>query len=265
MKLHHQLYFDHFEPAPDAQSTVVVIPGLFGSVGNWRSFAKQLSQHVPVVVVDQRNHGLSPHSDDNSYFDLAGDISELLDDLNISKATICGHSMGGKTAMVFALTEPDRVDKLIVLDIAPVEYSHSHAPILEALKNVDLSLVSSRAQVDQQLTAGIPDKATRMFIMLSLANKNGEFSWRLNVDALYDNLKLIGGFPTAELQGSSFGESCLFVKGGNSNYVKEQHRETIEALFPSVNIQSVKDAGHWLHIDQPQQVIGHVLSFLEKE
>ncbi len=265
MKLHYQTYFDQTDQHAANTTPILIIPGLFGSSGNWRGFAKKLSQHYNIIVVDQRNHGDSPHSPSNAYQDLVADIVELLDDLELEKVTLCGHSMGGKTAMMFALTHPERLEKLIVLDIAPVTYTHSHAPILQGLLNVDLSSAKSRADVEQQLVSAIPDKSTRLFIMLSLSGKPGAYFWKLNASGLYDNLVKIGGFPVASLQGQHYPESCLFLKGGKSEYVAEEHYSDIYHLFPQATISVVDNAGHWLHVDSPEAVLAELLTFMKKE
>ncbi len=265
MKLNYQTYFDNVSESDAALSPVIIIPGLFGSIANWRGFADKLSKHVKVVVVDQRNHGKSPHAPENSYFDLASDIVELLDDLNIEKASICGHSMGGKTAMVLALVAPQRVDRLLVLDIAPVSYTHSHAPILEGLSNVDLKNSKSRSDVERQLSSAVPDKSTRMFIMLSLGGKIGSYFWRLNVPALQKNLPLIGGFPINLLADRKYLSKCVFIKGDLSNYVDSEYYDAIRGFFPSAEIQEVSGAGHWLHVDEPAAVLDLCLGFLQKE
>jgi len=265
MKLHHQTYFEHQPLTGSKVTPVVIIPGLFGAVGNWRSFAKRLSQHAPVIVIDQRNHGQSPHSPDNSYADCVDDVLELLDDFNLERASLCGHSMGGKTAMTFALTYPERLDKLLVLDIAPVAYSHSHASVLEALKRVDLTAMTSRAEVEKQLATSIEDKSVRLFIMLSLSSKNGGFFWRINIDGLYQNLTLISGFPHQTLSHKNYSKSCLFIKGEQSDYVHRRHYEIIGRLFPAASIETISEAGHWLHIEQPDAVLNKVVKFLTKE
>lgn len=269
MKLYYQTYFDLVAPdytqEHQESSPVLIIPGLFGSTANWRGFAKRLALRRRVIVVDQRNHGQSPHAPDNAYFDLVDDLVDLLDELKIDKVTLCGHSMGGKTAMVFALTQASRLDRLIVLDIAPVAYEHSHAPILQALKALDLSELRSRSAVDQALSANITDKGTRLFILLSLTGSAGSYRWRLNVDALLENLPLISGFPDERINEFVYTKDCLFVKGGDSDYVNEVYYERIRELFPAAVITEVDGAGHWLHIDQAEAVLTQVLTFLEKE
>ena len=265
MKLYYQTYFKQADSDGGSEhhelSPVLIIPGLFGSTANWRGFAKKLAEHRGVIVVDQRNHGQSPHAPENSFYDLVDDLLELIDDLEIDKVTLCGHSMGGKTAMMFALTHSSRVDKLMVLDIAPVQYSHSHAPILQALKSLDLSQFDSRTAIEQALSSSIEDKSTRLFIMLSLTGRAGEFRWRLNVDALLENLPFISGFPDLSNNNVSYSDSCLFLKGGNSDYVTEAHYPRIKELFPGAVISTVEQAGHWLHVDQQRAVLEYVIDF----
>lgn len=263
MKLHYQTYLEHHGLHSDL-APVLIIPGLFGSTGNWRGFAKKLAQYRPVIVVDQRNHGQSPHSSDNAYADLVADIVELLDDLELPVVTLCGHSMGGKTAMVFALTQPERLEQLIVLDIAPIAYAHSHAPILQALMSLDLSLVASRSEVEQRLTSAIPDKSTRLFIMLSLVKVDGRFQWRLNLDALYANLPFIAAFPEQNPSVGVFDRHCLFIKGADSDYIDEKGQASIRKLFPAATIQAVPAAGHWLHVEQQDSVVEQIVRFIEK-
>ena len=265
MKLFYQSYFEHYTPEQSPYATVIIIPGLFGSTGNWRSFAKQLSQYASVIVLDQRNHGNSPHSPQNSYIDLADDLGELVTDLGLSKVTLCGHSMGGKTAMTFALANPHLIEKLIVLDIAPVEYEHSHAAMLEGLLAVDLEGVGSRSEVEKSLISAIPDKGTRMFIMLSLKKSDEGYFWCLNLQALYDNLGHIGGFPTNNFTDVSFDQPCLFVKGAKSDYLLEKHKESLFRYFPKAIIETIDGAAHWLHIDKPREVFDEILAFIKKE
>lgn len=265
MKLHYQTYFDKAPIAAVELPPVLIVPGLFGSIGNWRGFAKKLSEHRRVIVVDQRNHGLSPHASTHSYFDLVGDIVELLDDLEIEIVSLCGHSMGGKAAMVFALIAPERLDRLMVLDIAPVIYQHSHKAILEGLARVDLIGCKSRSEVERQLVGAIPDKSTRLFIMLSLAGKSNEFYWRLNVPVLLESLPLIGGFPLDELSHRQHLSKTVFIKGSCSNYVDSEYYDSIMKFFPGADIKSVNGAGHWLHVEQPDAVIDLCLNFLEEE
>ena len=175
-----KLYSQHF---PDDLSVdqlrhhlpMIIIPGLFGSTANWRSFARKLSVTQPVLVVDQRNHGRSPHAGTNTYDDMVADLIELCDHLSIEKAIFCGHSMGGKTAMQLALNHQERVEKLIVLDIAPVKYQHSHAPFLEGLMDIDLSALKSRSEADRALQDVITDTATRLFLLQNLTGSSGSY------------------------------------------------------------------------------------------
>jgi len=219
-----QLFYQQYPQEQTAtdfngQSPVVIIPGLFGSTINWRSFARNLSKEYFVIVVDQRNHGESPHADSHSYSDMVADLLLLVDTLGFEKVTLCGHSMGGKVAMAFALLYPERVDKLAVLDIAPVAYSHSHAPYIKALMQVDLSALGSRNEAEHALRTTIEDTPTRLFLMQSLVGSPGKYRWRLNLPILYQYMSDITDFPEQVLAGLSNELESLFLIGGDSDYV----------------------------------------------
>ena len=170
MKLHFQHYPENIQVSALANfKPLVIIPGLFGSTTNWRSFGRQFAATRPVIIVDQRNHGRSPHINSNSYDDMLQDLLEFCDDHGLVRIVLCGHSMGGKVAMLFTLAHPERVEKLVVLDIAPVPYDHSHAPYLEELMALDLSQLKSRGEADRALQESIPDTATRLFLLQSLS------------------------------------------------------------------------------------------------
>ena len=278
------LYFQDYPPTTEAQnelfaakSSVVIIPGLFGSTNNWRSFAKRLAESGRrVIVIDQRNHGESPHYSTNTYFDLVSDLEALLTDLNIRKAVLIGHSMGGKTAMVTALLYPELVEDIVVLDIAPVKYKHSHAPILKALQQVDLGQVGSRAEVESKLVDGIPDKGVRMFLMLNLKGRPGEFKWRINIPVLLEYMNDIIGFPSFDGKSlwidsepsvrtpvQTYTRNILFLRGQNSNYIEESHLAEIDRYFPNASMKIIPNAGHWLHIDQAGLVHDAIVNYLD--
>lgn len=242
---------------------VVIIPGLFGSTANWRSFAKQLGEHCPVMVVDQRNHGRSPHADSHSYIDMVRDLLELLDLHGLDSVHLCGHSMGGKVAMVFALLHPERVQNLAVLDIAPVEYQHTHAPYLEKMIALDLDTLESRSAADNRLADAIPDTSTRLFLLQSLTGSKGNFSWRLNLPVLLKELPKILGFPSSELDSMTSTGETIFIKGEQSDYLKKIHHNEVLKYFPSANFLAISQAGHWLHAEQPQAVLTAIVNFLQ--
>ncbi len=265
MNLNYVTFPSDEKERQDLLGPLIIIPGLFGSTGNWRGFAKKLSTTYRVIVIDQRNHGDSPHAESNTYFDLATDIEKLLESLELTKATLIGHSMGGKTAMLLALLKPHLIDKLIILDIAPVAYGHSHLSILNGIDSISLEGATSRADIERQLANSIPDKATRMFIMLNLAGSAGNFRWKINVPVLKRFMDDIVDFPKYEVAGLSYERECLFVTGGRSDYVKEEDKQILLGLFPNAQINVVEEAGHWLHVEKPDAVIGHIKDFLEKE
>lgn len=260
MKLYHQIFPDDLPQEQLAQvEPVIIIPGLFGSTANWRAFAKKLSVSHPVIVVDQRNHGRSPHADTNSYADMVGDLIELCNLLAIDKAIFCGHSMGGKVAMQLALQHPERVAKLLVLDIAPVKYEHSHAPFLAELLKIDLSLLKSRGEADRALQAVISDTPTRLFLLQNLTGSPGSYHWRINIPVLYDAMEAIVGFPETTKE---VAVPTLFLYGELSTYVRQEHHARIHQMFTNSEFKSIAGAGHWLHAEQPEKVLVAVKEFI---
>lgn len=230
---------------------LLIAHGLFGSARNWNVIAKRLSETRPVVVVDMRNHGASPWFDTHSYPELAGDLAEVITE----PMDIMGHSMGGKAAMVLALNHAALVRKLIVADIAPVAYAHSQMGPIEAMLGADLSGVSSRAQVAEQLV-GL-EAGVDTFLLQSLDLK--EKKWKLNLDILANEMPKIVGFPEVSKQ---FGGEVLFLSGAKSDYVKRDDRGRMKELFPNARFAKIPDAGHWLHAEKPREFEAAVSAFL---
>ena len=262
MELFYQSYGT--ENSVDAVPPVIIIPGLFGSTVNWRSFAKKLSQTHHVIVVDQRNHGESPHADSHTYDDMVSDLLALCDRLNFDRVVLCGHSMGGKVAMLFALLHPERLASLAVLDIAPIHYKHSHAPYLRALMEVDLLSLSSRSEAEKALKSTITDTSTRLFLMQSLVGKPGEYRWRLNLPILLLDMPEITGFPLPDVDGIVSSIQAVFILGGESDYVDEDGVVKIKTFFPKAECFTVDGAGHWLHAERPNEVFEVLIEFLKK-
>jgi len=265
MQLNYQRYPE--EPGSDLLTgdPVIIIPGLFGSTANWRSFARKLSADYLVYVIDQRNHGYSPHADSNSYADMVADLLEFIDERGFDSVALCGHSMGGKTAMAFSLLHPARVAKLAVLDIAPATYTRSHAPFVEAMMQVDLQVLKSRLDADTALKATIPDMATRMFLLQSLTASPGHYRWRLNLAALHKYMPEIMSFPDHLLSTRSSNVETVFINGALSDYVQVEHKSKIKDYFTNVTYVEIADAGHWLHAEQPKSVLVALLEFLKNE
>lgn len=240
-------------PGPSSATPLLIAHGLFGSARNWGAIAKRLSDEREVRAVDMRNHGESPRAETQSYFDMAADLAETLD----APAHVLGHSMGGKAAMVLALQRPELVERLVVADIAPVGYSHTQLPLIEAMRSIDLAQVETRGDADRQLSEAIDDKGVRAFLLQSLDIK--EKKWRLNHAVLTAEMDKIIGFPNIQGQ---FDGPTLFLTGADSDYVQRAHRDRIKALFPKARFASLAGAGHWLHADKPREFEAAVRVFL---
>lgn len=265
MQLHFQMFPEEagFEDMHGA-APLLIIPGLFGSTTNWRSVARKLASQRAVIVVDQRNHGRSPKADSQSFRDMVNDLVEFAAHHRIERIIPMGHSLGGKVAMLLALLQPRLVEKLIVIDIAPVKYTHSHAPFLEQLLQLDLAGLASRAGADRALAPVITDTATRLFLLQSLSGKPGDYHWRLNLPVLHKYMEQMMDFPLHLVDQPQNGLDALFIRGENSDYVRERHLPLIVQLFPHAEITTMAKAGHWLHAEQPDKLVEIVRSFVDK-
>lgn len=265
-----QLYYQSYSPKNRSkgrsdQVPIIIIPGLFGSTVNWRVFARKLAESYSVIVIDQRNHGESPHAESNTYADMVNDLLVLCDRLNYDQVVLCGHSMGGKVAMLFSLLYPDRVKSMAVLDIAPVQYEHSHAPYLKALMQIDLTSLTSRSDAEIALQATIEDTSTRLFLMQSLVGKAGEYRWRLNLSVLLNDMPKIIGFPADDVVGLVSRTKTLFILGGESNYVTQAHLSVVNDYFPDAGFVTIDGAGHWLHAERPKETFEAMVGFFKKD
>lgn len=239
---------------PTSSAPLLIAHGLFGSARNWGAIAKRLSDSREVRAVDMRNHGESPWDRTHDYPAMATDLAETLS----APAHVLGHSMGGKAAMVLALTHPEHVQRLIVADIAPVAYGHTQAHLIAAMRAVDLSAVDSRRDADDQLSAHVEDPPVRAFLLQSLDVKSRK--WRLNLDVLDTEMPKVLSFP--EVNGRFEGPT-LFLTGAESDYVTRDHRSHIKDLFPAARFAKIPGAGHWLHADQPRAFEAAVRTFLD--
>lgn len=240
---------------------LVILHGLFGSNRNWASLARQLGDSHRVFTLDLRNHGQSPWAETMTYREMAGDVAAFLVGHGLEGATVMGHSMGGKTAMLLALEEGDLVGRLIVVDIAPVAYGHSHLPYIEAMQAVDLSAAARRGEVDRALRDAVPDPGLRGFLLHNLASEAGRIRWRINLAALGDNMDELIGYPN-DLEGLSYNGATLFLSGAGSDYVQADYHPRIGALFPAAEIDTIAGAGHWVHAEQPQAFLARLQAFL---
>ena len=240
--------------SPTDRPALLIAHGLFGSARNWGVIARRLSDGREVLAVDMRNHGESFHDPAHDYPAMASDLAEVIEDHG-GPVDVLGHSMGGKAAMVLALTRPGLVRKLVVLDIAPVGYGHTQMPSIEAMRRVDLATVASRGEAEAQMQA---DPSLAPFLLQSL--DLGERRWKLNLDALEAGMAATVGFPEVE---GRFDGPTLFLSGEESTYVLPEHRARIKDLFPSARFARVKGAGHWVHADRPRETEAAVRAFLD--
>lgn len=245
---------------------LIILHGLFGSSDNWQSIAKQLAEHFEVFLVDQRNHGLSPHSDSWDYQAMSDDLHELMSDNHIVNPVLIGHSMGGKTVMQFALEHPEMIHKLIVVDIAPRYYPVHHREIIDALLSLDLNRIISRKEAEENLSKSIPGFSTRQFLLKNLywleqENEQGRrLAWRFNLDVINKNIEKVG--KTFILHEQHCSVPTLFMRGSESTYIPDTDMLLIKELFPNAKLITIPRAGHWIHADQPSAFVESVIRFV---
>ncbi|MEQ1620499.1 MAG: alpha/beta fold hydrolase [Methylococcales bacterium] len=252
------LAFDEFgnENAPP----LLILHGFFASSRNWRQIAEKLSANFHVYVLDMRNHGVSAHHPVMDYPAMAEDVRQFIRRLGLEKVSLLGHSMGGKVAMCLALESPDLIAKLVVVDIAPVSYQHSFDDLILALKALPLTQLSNRKQAEVWLAESIPELSYRQFLLQNLILNDGEYSWRINLDIFFRTAANIIAFP--EQHGvSPFAGDALFIAGGDSNYFQPGNADV---LFPGAEITIIPDAGHWVHVQNPEAFIAAVEAFCFK-
>jgi len=239
---------------------VVILHGLFGSGENFRSFATGHSKEYRVILPDMRNHGMSPHAYGMSYHLLAKDVADTLDSLDIPCCHLIGHSLGGKAAMEFALEFPSRVKKLVVVDIAPKSYDPKDPEALPALKALHLASFSNRQEIEEALSPLIPDRRMRLFLMKNIVREDsGAFSLRIGLHEMENGYSDIWGGLEG---GRSVSCAALFLRGENSDLVEEDDIGLIRQFFPQAEVKTVRNAGHWVQVDQPEEFSSLVRSFL---
>ncbi len=240
--------------------SLIILHGLFGSADNWYSIAKELGNNYTLYLVDLRNHGDSPQSDEWNFKVMTEDLAKMMADEKLDAAHLMGHSMGGKVVMNFALQHPEKVKKLIVADISPRHYPVHHQKILEGLNAVDLKQLKSRKEAEDILADYIPEAGIRQFLLKSLGRDDeGKFIWKINLPVITENIENVG----EALKGDkTFDNPTLFMGGANSDYIGEEDKADISRFFPNSNIIHLKNAGHWLHAEQPEAVIETVKIFL---
>jgi esterase len=249
----------HFEAVGEGRP-LIILHGLLGSADNWRSMSRRLGAHYKVLAVDLRNHGRSPHSDIFDYDVMVADLREFVEQQALTRIMLLGHSIGGKVAMQFAIDYSEQVDRLVIVDIGPKPYEPSQRYILEALRSLDLTRCKSFADVDAALAADVSSESLRQFLLKNLArDENGRLRWKVHLEAIYRNYdKLARGLAPER----SFDKPTLFIRGGRSNYIEDDDALLIRQIFPGAEIATLPDAGHWIHVDAPEEFFQTVLNFL---
>ena len=236
--------------------------GVFGSSDNWQTLGKVFSEYYKVYLVDLRNHGNSPHSDEFDYHFMAQDVIDLMADEGVENAHILGHSMGGKVAMHLATKNPTSVNKLLVVDIAPKHYPPHHQQIFDGFHAVNLDTLKTRKDADDQMSRVISNFGVRQFILKNLdRRKDGSFGWKLNLDVIEKAIERVGEGMEDTVQ---YNGETLFIAGGNSDYIKAEDHELIKSYFPQADIISIDGAGHWVHAEKPNELGQSVIEFLSK-
>ena len=254
MKLNYKKY-------GSGDTSLIILHGLFGSLDNWQTLGKRFGEHFTTYIVDQRNHGKSPHLDIHNYQEMANDLNELMDELNIEDAYIIGHSMGGKTAMQFSIDQPHRASKIIIVDIAPKYYAPHHQDIISALESIDFNIDNNRKLVQEKLGAKITNPGIIQFLMKGLTWITTEqLGWKFNLKVLSDQIENIGEKLTGH---AYFTNPTLFIKGGNSDYISDEDIHIIEEAFPMAQHVTIENAGHWLHAENPNEFFNEVITFLK--
>ncbi|QOD60516.1 alpha/beta fold hydrolase [Polaribacter haliotis] len=238
---------------------LLILHGYFGMSDNWKTLGNQFSENFQVHLIDQRNHGRSFHEYEFNYEVLVEDLYEYIRHNKLENVYLIGHSMGGKTAMLFAVTYPDLVDKLVIVDISPRMYEPHHNAILAGLNSIDFSVQNSRKLVEEKLSELIPEFGVRQFLIKNIYWKEkGQLAYRFNLQSLTENNPEVGeALPPFTV----FEKETLFLKGEKSNYITENEEPIIDAHFPKSKIVELKNAGHWAHAENPKQFYSEVCAF----
>lgn len=241
---------------------LIILHGLFGQSDNWNTLAKQFAeQGFHVFTVDQRNHGLSPHSGEWNYEVMADDVKELIDDHDLKNPILLGHSMGGKTVMFFEWKYPGVAEKLIIADISPRAYAPHHQDVLAALHAVDFSVIKTRKEAEAKMNEYITDFGTKQFLLKNIYWKDSEnnvMDWRFNLKVLsekYDNI----GVAAPEFKSST---KCLVIRGEKSHYITEKDMDDFHSRFADCRLETIAGSGHWVHAEKPKEFFETVIQFI---
>ncbi|MEX0607233.1 MAG: alpha/beta fold hydrolase [Halofilum sp. (in: g-proteobacteria)] len=239
---------------------MVLLHGLFGSNDNLGGLARALAETHTVHALDLRNHGRSPHAETMHLPTLAADVRETMAAHHLDAAAFLGHSLGGKVAMELALTEPERVDRLVVIDMAPIAYGRGHDTKLEAMRGLDLTALASRRDADAALASGVPSSAIRQFLLKNLVRGEDGFTWRIPLDTISEQYAHFAAAPSVGV----YEGPTLFLRGAGSSYLTDDTVPTIRERFPQARIETIEDAGHWVHIEAPNASAKVIVTFLDR-
>lgn len=244
---------------------VIILHGIFGISDNWVTIGRRLAEKFEVFILDQRNHGQSPHSDTFNYFSMVEDLYEFIEDHQLTNPILIGHSMGGKVAMNFALEHPHRVDKLIVVDMSVRHYPprQQHMDVLNAMMSIDFNEISTREEVEKIITPIVKSRKISQFVLKNLYRiGKSRLAWRINVEAIYNSLENV--FEGVETPYTS-DIPALFIKGELSDYILEEDYEMISKKFPNAQFTTINNASHWVHADAPDELCSTFSKFLAKD
>ncbi|PKF60486.1 alpha/beta hydrolase [Psychromonas sp. psych-6C06] len=261
MLLNYQIKQAFDIDADNKNEIIFLIHGLFGSLSNLSTLATELQAYAHIVLIDVRNHGKSPQSESMTYPEMVADIFALADHLEVQTFSIIGHSMGGKIAMGCALTHPERVKRLVVADIAPVNYADKHSEVFNGLLLLDVKKIKNRMQANEQLSRYIDSPEIRQFLLKSLHKKEQHFHFVFHLTALANNYQHIRNWPYEK---SVFNAPTLFIKGGNSDYILPEHQKTIMQQFPNAQPKIIANTGHWLHAEKAKTFNRLVMQFFQE-
>lgn len=256
-------HLEHRPEGPETAPPLLIAHGLFGSARNFNSLGRRLATDRRVVMVDMRNHGDAPWDDRMDYPAMAEDLAEAVRRLCGGRAVVLGHSMGGKATMALALSEPALVEAVLIADIAPIPYSHTHSGYLTAMAQVDISAIRRRSDADPMLAEAVPDRALRSFLLQNLRIEGGDVRWRINIPALEAGMEALTGWPE-DWSEAVYDGPALFLHGTASDYLPESAHATVKRLFPKAEIEGLEGAGHWLHAEQPDAFLAAVAAWLAR-
>lgn len=257
-----QLHFRKLESTATG-TAIIILHGVFGSSDNLLTVAKTMAETHPVYLVDQRNHGKSPWSEEFNYDAMSADLAEFIQQHGLQQPIIIGHSMGGKTAMRFATQPGANLSKLIVVDIAPKYYPIHHQRILAGLQSIDLAGLQNRQQADDQLAQHVDGFDVRQFLLKNLyRDEEGKFGFRINLSVIARDIEHVG---EALPQGARFDKPTLFIRGSKSDYIKDNDMTLIKQIFPQATLETIQDAGHWIHAEKPEEFLEHIRAFVNAQ